>query len=77
MYLSFPTTSTWLVGPCKSTRRQQLEFLARRICLLLMLTSCLDGAWVLEQPNGSLLEFYPTFRWVITRLIEASGIQSV
>lgn len=48
-----------------------------RICLLLMLTSCLDGAWVLEQPNGSLLEFYPTFRWVITRLIEASGIQLV
>lgn len=48
-----------------------------RICLLLMLTTALGGTWVLEQPAGSALEFYPTFRWLITQLISISGVKSV
>ena len=47
-----------------------------RISLLLILTVALGGVFVLEQPGGSLLEFYPTFRWALTQLIEISGIET-
>lgn len=48
-----------------------------RICLLLILTSCLGGVFILEQPGGSILEFYPTFRWVLARIVNIFGLQSV
>ena len=50
--------------------------MACTISLLLILTTCLGGCWVLEQPSGSTLEFYPTFRWVIAQLFAHGGVQS-
>ena len=47
-----------------------------RISLLLILTVALGGVFVLEQPGGSLLEFYPTFRWALAQLIEIHGIDA-
>jgi len=48
-----------------------------RISLLLILTVALGGVFVLEQPGGSILEFYPTFRWALGRLIDIHGIDAV
>lgn len=47
-----------------------------RISLLLILTVALGGVFVLEQPGGSILEFYPTFRWALGRLIDIHGIDA-
>ena len=33
-----------------------------RTVLLIYLTTCLGGAWFLEQPRGSSFEYYPAFR---------------
>ena len=30
----------------------------------------------MEQPNGSMLEFYPCFRWAIGQMIEIDGVKS-
>lgn len=47
-----------------------------RISLLLLLVTACGGCWILEQPGSSTLEFYPTFRWAITRLIDIDGIKA-
>lgn len=44
--------------------------------MLLILTSCLGGVFILEQPGGSILEFYPTFRWALARIVDIFGLQS-
>ena len=68
-----------IVSPCNCLEHftSLISHLLCRVCLLLMLATCLGGAWVLEQPGGSALEFYPTFRWLITRLIAIDGVKSV
>lgn len=50
---------------------------ARRTCLLLLLCTALGGVWILEQPSGSLLPFYPAFREVMQSIFETGGIQAV
>ena len=67
------------MSPCNCLEHftSLISHLLCRVCLLLMLATCLGGAWVLEQPGGSALEFYPTFRWLITRLIAIDGVKSV
>ena len=44
-----------------------------RMCALLLLTTCLGGAWTVEQPLGSVLEFYTTFRRVVKSIYDAAG----
>ena len=49
---------------------------ARTVCLIL-LTTALGGVWTLEQPNGSLLEYYPVFRMMMRSIYECGGPNAV
>ena len=44
-----------------------------RSCLLILLCTCLGAVWSLEQPSGSLAEFYPAFREVIRSIFDSGG----
>ena len=44
-----------------------------RTCTLILLSTALGGAWTLEQPSGSLLEFYPTWRFVLAAICKSGG----
>ena len=48
-----------------------------RTILLILLTTALGGTWTLEQPNGSLLEFYPLFRMMMRSIYECGGPNAV
>ena len=48
-----------------------------RTCALILLTTALGGAWSLEQPSGSLLEFYPTWRFIMMMICNISGPSAV
>ena len=39
----------------------------------MILTVCLDSTWVLEQPGGTLLEYYPRWRWMLLQLSLVAG----
>ena len=41
--------------------------------LLMMLVVCLNGTILLEQPYGTMFEYYPRWRDFITMLIEHGG----
>ena len=45
-----------------------------RICLLLVPVTALGGVWALEQPESSLLEFFPPFTAVLGNLFETQRI---
>ena len=49
----------------------------RRTCLMLLLATCLGGAWTLEQPRGSCLNFYPTFRYMLGQIFASGGPNAV
>ncbi|CAK9087129.1 Uncharacterized protein SCF082_LOCUS41189 [Durusdinium trenchii] len=76
-------TGTSARSPCASigdTMRKSVaeaNKMLERICLLVILVVCRGGCWILEQPNGSMLEFYPCFRWAIGQMIEIDGVKSV
>lgn len=44
-----------------------------RTCTLILLCAALGGAWTLEQPSGSLLEFYPTWRFILGAICKSGG----
>lgn len=44
-----------------------------RTCTLIILCTALGGAWTLEQPSGSLLEFYPTWRFILGAICKCGG----
>lgn len=44
-----------------------------RTCLLVLLVTALGGVWTLEQPSGSLLEFYPAWREVMCNIFRCGG----
>ena len=48
-----------------------------RTVLLLLLTTALGGAWMLEQPENSVLEFFPPFLTMIESMFIAYGKTSV
>ena len=48
-----------------------------RTCTLVLLCTALGGAWSLEQPSGSLLEFYPTWRFIMNMVCNSGGPQAV
>lgn len=50
---------------------------ASRTCTLILLCTALGGAWTLEQPSGSLLEFYPTWRFILDMICKSGGASSV
>ncbi|CAL1172316.1 unnamed protein product [Cladocopium goreaui] len=51
--------------------------LIERSSLMVALTACLGGLWTVEQPGGSLLEFYPSWREIMSRLFEHGGANCV
>ncbi|CAL1151357.1 unnamed protein product [Cladocopium goreaui] len=51
--------------------------LLERMCALVLLTTCLGGAWTVEQPGGSLMEFFPTWRFVVQNLFRVGGPAAV
>ncbi|CAK9052908.1 Uncharacterized protein SCF082_LOCUS28899 [Durusdinium trenchii] len=51
--------------------------LLERTCGLILLVTALGGAWSVEQPNGSLLEFYPLWRETIQHIFECGHEFSV
>ena len=48
-----------------------------RSVLLCWLTTALGGCFLLEQPSGSMLQFYPTFREMLLTHYLAMGFQCV
>ncbi|CAE7235718.1 unnamed protein product [Symbiodinium natans] len=50
------------VGMPQHASVKQANQLLERSVLLIFLVTSLRGTWFLEQPRGSCLEFYPTFR---------------
>ena len=53
------------------------SLLLGRSCLLVALATCLGGVWTLEQPSGSLLEYYPAWRYVVANIFRCGGPTSV
>ena len=47
--------------------------LPARTCLLVLLATALGGVWTVEQPSGSLLEFYPAWREVMCSIFRCGG----
>ena len=43
-----------------------------RTVLLLMLTTALGGTWVLEQPENSVLDFFPPFLTLLRNMFLAN-----
>ena len=50
--------------------------LLRRTCALVLLCTALGGAWSLEQPSGSLLEYFPTWTYVMRKIFDNGGPQA-
>ena len=48
-----------------------------RSALLCLLTTCKGGAWVSEQANSSVLEFYPPWRYMMNCHIQHAGLVGV
>lgn len=48
-----------------------------RTCLLILLCTALQGAWTLEQPDGSVLEFLPAFRTMLQSIFACGGVHAV
>ena len=44
---------------------------------MMALVTSLGGAWTIEQPSGSILEFYPSFREIINYVFAEGGPYSV
>lgn len=47
-----------------------------RTCALILLTTALGGCWTVEQPLGSVLEFYPSFRKMMMSIFNCGGIHA-
>ena len=68
-----------------STHVNQFEFICPsirnclfcRTSLLVLLTTALGGVWTLEQPSGSVLEYYPTWREVMCNIFRTGGDHAV
>ena len=75
--------SSCMVDICKGLQRipytthPSLAQPWRRSSLMVALTACLGGLWTVEQPGGSLLEFYPSWREIMSRLFEHGGANCV
>ena len=48
-----------------------------RSCTMVALVTALGGLWSLEQPSGSVLEYYPTWRHLMAKIFENGGVHSV
>lgn len=48
-----------------------------RTCLLLLLVTALGGAWLLEQPENSVLEFFPPFQTLLQMMFDACNASAV
>ena len=48
-----------------------------RTCLLISLCTCLGGVWSIEQPSGSLAEYYPAFMETIQNIFTCGGPHAV
>ena len=53
------------------------SWLSRRTTLLALLATALGGVWTLEQPSGSLLEYYPTWRQAMNMMFKCGGEYAV
>jgi hypothetical protein len=40
---------------------------------MVLLITAMDGVWTVEQPSGSLLEFYPAWREVVNSIFRCGG----
>ena len=57
-------------GVCMSIKWFVIESL--RLCLLLIVVTALGGAWFVEQPEQSVLEYFPPFQSLLAQLFEAN-----
>ncbi|CAE7229917.1 unnamed protein product [Symbiodinium sp. CCMP2592] len=44
------------------------------VTLLCYLITACGGCWILEQPSGSLMEYYPTWRHLLVALFQVDGM---
>lgn len=48
-----------------------------RTCILALLATALGAVWTVEQPLGSVLEFYPAFRRLLSSVFACGGEYAV
>ena len=53
------------------------QFMVPRLCLALMFVTALGGTWVVEQPENSMLEYFPAFQSLLAALYQAFGGSAV
>ncbi|CAK9098892.1 unnamed protein product [Durusdinium trenchii] len=53
------------------------NMLLERTAALVLLCTALGGAWSVEQPGGSLMEYFPTWRKVIHHIFQCGGNTAV
>ncbi|CAL1134470.1 unnamed protein product [Cladocopium goreaui] len=64
--------------PCTSIGYEEYESvytsntMAGRLCLLLIVVTALGGAWFVEQPEQSVLEYFPPFQSLLAQIFEAN-----
>ena len=44
---------------------------------MILLATALGGAWSMEQPSGSLAEYYPSFREMLRNIFDIGGPTAV
>ena len=44
------------------------------MCLLLLVVTALGGTWAVEQPENSVLEFFPPFMYILANLFDTQKI---
>ncbi|CAK8985373.1 unnamed protein product [Durusdinium trenchii] len=67
-------------GPVGHSEHRSVQIannLLERTCALVLLVTALGGAWSVEQPSGSLLEFYPVWREVIQHIFSCGPMREV
>ena len=73
--MSFLMAFEITLKPSKFSRVLDAPFC--RTCLMVLLITAMGGVWTLEQPGGSLLEFYPTWRATMGYIFETGGDYAV
>lgn len=69
VFMSRGSTYRSFLNPEGNTSNEKVQLANRMLCrsvLLCLLTVCMNGVYILEQPLSSLAEYHPRFQWLGT-----------
>lgn len=64
-----------IISPCG--RHTHTQLMVPRLCLALIFVTALGGTWAVEQPENSMLEYFPPFQALLAALYQAFGGSAV